>query len=148
MPPTAPRVNDPPCRPGQLAEGRHHLFIVAFSRFLYTHVDGPREGGGEEARAATGLCPLAPAKEMGLPALPPSPLTHSSSSAASHVWGQDGGAVLPPRFPPRQLGSVFAMSISFPNGKGPHSLLTGLLWDWAPCLPWRAQSGPSLQPLC
>lgn len=59
-------------------EGRHHLFIVAFSRFLYTHVVGPQEGGGEEKQAATGLSPLTPAKETGLPALHPSSLTHPS----------------------------------------------------------------------
>lgn len=36
-----------------MAKGWHHLFIVAFSRFLYTHVDGPREEGGEEEWAGS-----------------------------------------------------------------------------------------------
>lgn len=67
-------MNDPPATLDRRPKGRHHLFIVAFSRFLYTHIDRPKEGGGEKEGAATGLCPLTPAKETGLPALPlPSP---------------------------------------------------------------------------
>lgn len=52
--------------------------LLPFHVFLYTHVDGPQEGGREEERAATGLCPLTPAKEMGLPALHLSSLTFPS----------------------------------------------------------------------
>lgn len=63
-------MNDPPATLDRRPKGRHHLFIVAFSHFLYTHIDWPKEGGGEKEWAATGLCPLTPAKETGLPALP------------------------------------------------------------------------------
>lgn len=99
MPPTAPRVNDPPVTLDRRPKGRHHLFIVAFSRFLYTHTDWPKEGGGEKERAATGLCPLTPAKETGLPALPSCP----PSCSACHAV--DGAALLPPQTP-CQPGSI------------------------------------------
>lgn len=123
--------------------GRHHLFIVAFSRFLYTH--RLAEGGGrEEEWAATGLCPLTPAKEMGLPALHLPSLTSPLSCSTSHAV--DGRAVLPPQTP-CQLGSMFAMSIRLPSGTVPTFPLTGLLWDWAQCPPLRKHLGPSLQPL-
>lgn len=67
MPPTAPRVNDPPAaldrRP---RDGATYLLLPFHVFFAHRLAEG---GGREEGWAATGLCPLTPAKEMGLPAL-------------------------------------------------------------------------------
>lgn len=129
-------------------DGATYLLLPFTFFFTHTLTGRGREAGRRRGQPQDYALSLQPKKWACLPSPTPSPLTHSSSSTTSRVWGRDGGAVLPPRFPPCQLGSVFAMSISFPDGTGPHSLLAGLLWDRAPCLPRRAQSGPSLQPLC
>lgn len=118
MPPTAPRVNDPPAALDRWPKGRHHLFIVAFSRFLYTHVDGPQEGGREEERAATGLCPLTPAKEMGLPALHLSSLTFPSFLLHLLFLLMVGLSSLLRL--PSTAWLMFAMSISLPSGTVSH----------------------------
>lgn len=109
-------MNDPPATwtDGPRDGRTHHLFIVAFSRFLSTH--WPAEGGRRgEGWAATGLCPLTPAKDTAcLPALP------SQLPSCSTCHAVDGGAFLPPQTP-CQPGSMFALSISLPNGTVPTS---------------------------
>lgn len=79
------------------------------------------------------------------PACPPPP-SPSSPPSCSTCHAVDGGACLPPQTP-CQLGSMFALSISLPNGPVHAFPLTGLLWDWAQCPPLRKRLGPSLQPL-
>lgn len=103
---------------------------------------GRRREGGEEEWAATGLSSLAPAKEMGQPALHPVP--HPLLFLAPPPTCVDGGAVLPLPDSPCQLGSMFAMSISLSNGTGPYLPIYG------PCalLSPRKQLGSSLQPPC
>lgn len=104
-------MNDPPDALDRWPKGRHHLFIVAFSRFLYTHVDWPKEGGGRRSGQPQDYAlSLQPKKWACLPSsCPPSPSLPSCSTYPA----VDGRAALPLQTP-RQLGSVLALSVSLP----------------------------------